>query len=98
VALGIQRIEAATTMTIRSVQSAWAGLRSFVPDLCPVNGWDDDVPGWYWLAGQGGFGIMTSPAMGRYAASMIIDGEPSASDRSMGLTPGELGVERLRGR
>lgn len=97
VALGIERIEAVTTMSIRSVQSAWAGLRSFVGDNQPVNGWDDEVEGFYWLAGQGGSGIKTSPAMGEYAAAMILEGVPSADHSVVGLDPASLGVERLRG-
>ncbi len=96
VALGIERIQSVTTMSIRSVQSAWAGLRSFVRDDRPLNGWDDAVAGFYWLAGQGGFGIKTSPAMGRYAADMILDGEPSEDLATAGLGPTSLGVERLR--
>ena len=54
VALGISKIEAVTTINIRSVVHAWAGLRSFVTDHRPVNGWDPDLDGFYWLAGQGG--------------------------------------------
>lgn len=97
VALGIERIQSVTTMSIRSVQSAWAGLRSFVSDDRPVNGWDDRVSGFYWVAGQGGFGIKTSPAMGSYAAAMIRDGTPSDDHLALGLNPESLGVERLRG-
>lgn len=95
VAIGIERISAATTMTIRSIDHAWAGLRSFVADHRPVNGWDDDVDGFYWLAGQGGFGIKTSPAMARYAAGMILDGAPPPDMAEAGLTPATLGRERL---
>ncbi len=97
VALGIERIQVVTSLSIRSVESAWAGLRSFVADNQPVNGWDDEVPGFYWLAGQGGFGIKTSPAMGEYAATMILDGAVSKDHLEGGLEPVSLGVERLRG-
>jgi D-arginine dehydrogenase len=93
VALGIERIQSVTTLSIRSIRNAWAGLRSFVADNRPVNGWDPAVPGFYWLAGQGGFGIKTSPAMGRYAASMILDGDPPAD---LGIDRESLGVERLQ--
>lgn len=96
VARGIERIEAVSTLRIRSVRTAWAGLRSFVADSRPLNGWDDSVPGFYWLAGQGGFGIKTSPAMGRYAAAMILTGEPGEADRAAGLTADDLGIDRLR--
>ncbi|MEE9206410.1 MAG: FAD-binding oxidoreductase [Acidimicrobiia bacterium] len=96
VALGIERIQSVSSLSIRSVQNAWAGLRSFVRDSQPVNGWDDQVEGFYWLAGQGGFGIKTSPAMGEYAAAMILQGVPSADQLAVGLDPLSLGVERLR--
>jgi len=96
VALGIDRIQSVTSMSIRSVQNAWAGLRSFVRDDQPVNGWDDGVESFYWLAGQGGFGIKTSPAMGEYAAAMILEGAPPADLSAVGLDPASLGVERLR--
>jgi len=96
VAMGIDRIQGVTTLSIRSIERAWAGLRSFVSDRRPVNGWDDAVPGFYWLAGQGGFGIKTSPAMGRYAASMILDGSVPDDLQHLGVGPDELGVERLR--
>ena len=95
VALGIERIEAATTLSIRSVRSAWAGLRSFVADHRPVNGWDDSVPGFYWLAGQGGSGIKTSPAMGLYATAMVLERTPPAGFVEAGLNPEALGVSRL---
>ncbi len=96
VALGISRIESVTTMRIRSIDRAWAGLRSFVADHRPVNGWDPVVPGFYWLAGQGGFGIKTSPSMARFAAGMILDGSPPADLTRAGLTPESVGVARLR--
>jgi D-arginine dehydrogenase len=96
VALGIERITAATTMTIRTVGHAWAGLRSFVADRRPVNGWDPVMPGLYWLAGQGGFGIKTAPGMARFAAGMILDGAPPPDLVAAGITVDDLGLERLR--
>ncbi len=72
VARAIERIQAATTLEIRHVRRAWAGLRTFAPDRLPVVGPDPDVPDFIWLAGQGGFGIMTSPAMARIATSLAI--------------------------
>ncbi len=96
VAMGIAKIEAVTTINIRSVAHAWAGLRSFVADHRPVNGWDPDVDGFYWIAGQGGFGIKTSPAMGRFAAGMIIKGAAPTDLSALGVTADALGVARLR--
>lgn len=96
VAVGIERIQEATTIAIRSIDHAWAGLRSFVADHRPVNGWDPEISGLYWLAGQGGFGIKTAPAMARFAAAMILDGAPPNDLVEAGVTAEDLGVERLR--
>lgn len=94
VALGIERIESVTTLRIRSVAHAWAGLRSFVADHRPVNGWDPSLPGFYWLAGQGGFGIKTSPAMARFAAGLILRGTVPDDLTAIGLAIGDLSVTR----
>jgi D-arginine dehydrogenase len=61
-------------MQIRHVASAWAGLRTFARDRRPVVGWDPSPSGFFWLAGQGGFGIMTSPAIADTATALIVDG------------------------
>ncbi len=96
VAVGIERIQAATTLTIRNVRSAWAGLRSFVRDRDPVVGMDGDLPGFFWLAGQGGFGIMTSPAMARAAAGLVVNGRLPDDLLEVGLTGDALSPQRLR--
>ena len=58
-------------MKVERVHSRWAGLRTFAPDRHPVVGFAPDADGFFWLAGQGGFGLQTSPAMARIAASLI---------------------------
>jgi D-arginine dehydrogenase len=75
IATGIARIEEATTMTIRRPARTWAGLRSFVPDGELVGGFDAAIPGFFWVAGQGGYGIQTAAAMGQ-ACSAILLGQP----------------------
>lgn len=95
VALAIDRIQSVTTMQIRTVQSAWAGLRSFVPDGLPVVGFDPAVDGFFWLAGQGGYGILSSPAMSRLTAGLIAEGAAPASVTSFGLDPARIAPERL---
>jgi D-arginine dehydrogenase len=64
----------------RTVRRAWAGLRTFAPDRVPVVGQDPRLPGFFWLAGQGGSGIETSPALGRIAADLILDGRTDRFD------------------
>lgn len=70
VAIAVDRIETATTLQIRQVRRKWAGLRSFVADKTPVVGFAPDAPGFFWLTGQGGYGIQTAPAMGELAAAL----------------------------
>ena len=75
VALAAHRMEERTTVKVERIHSRWAGLRSFAPDRHPVVGFADGVDGFFWLAGQGGFGLQTSPAMAAVTASLIA-GEP----------------------
>ena len=96
VALGIERIQAATTLEIRSIRRAWAGLRTFTPDGVPVIGPDPEIPHFIWLAGQGGFGIMTSPGLAAMATSLIIDGELPESSRRGGIDEADLLPNRFR--
>jgi len=97
VALAVDRIEKATTLSIRHIRRKWAGLRSFVADKAPVVGMDVALPGFFWLAGQGGYGIMTSPAMARAAANLIVEGRLPADLVAAGLIPGDLSPARLQG-
>jgi D-arginine dehydrogenase len=76
IATAIARIEAATTLTIRRPRRTWAGLRSFVPDGEPVIGFDRAVPGFFWAAALGGYGIQTSPAVGELVAALLLQRPP----------------------
>lgn len=71
IALAIYRIEEMTTLSIRRPTRAWAGLRSFVADGDLVGGFDTEVPGFFWVAAQGGYGIQTSAAMGEACAALV---------------------------
>ena len=62
VALAIDRFESVVDWPIEAVERKWAGLRSFAPDRIPVYGFDPQAQGFFWCAGQGGFGIQTAPA------------------------------------
>jgi D-arginine dehydrogenase len=72
VALAIDRFERAIGWPIVRVERKWAGLRSFAPDRLPVYGFDPVAPGFFWCAGQGGFGIQTAPAAARMAARLLL--------------------------
>jgi D-arginine dehydrogenase len=71
VALAAHRMEERTVVTVGRIHSRWAGLRSFTPDRRPAAGFAPDGEGFFWLAGQGGFGLQTSPAMARIAEALI---------------------------
>jgi D-arginine dehydrogenase len=95
IAMGIYQIEEATTLTIRRPTRTWAGLRSFVPDGDLLSGFDPTVPGLFWVAAQGGYGIQTSPAMGQ-ASAALVRGEALPEPLSrFGLDAGMLSPARL---
>jgi D-arginine dehydrogenase len=95
IAIAIDRIQAMTTLTIRRPTRTWAGLRSFVPDGDLVGGWDPELPGLFWVAAQGGYGIQTAPAMGE-ACAALVRGEPLPQRiAAYGLTPAALAPHRL---
>jgi D-arginine dehydrogenase len=71
VALAAHRMEERTTVAVRQIHSKWAGLRTFTPDRHPAVGFAPDAEGFFWLAGQGGFGLQTSPAMAAIAESIV---------------------------
>lgn len=88
VATAIARLEEVTDWAVERVEHRWAGLRSFAPDRLPVFGFDPVVKGYFWFAGQGGFGIQTAPAAADLAARLLlgdpggaVDPTPYAPDR-----------------
>jgi D-arginine dehydrogenase len=72
VALAAYRMEERTTVKVQQIHSKWAGLRTFAPDKHPAVDFAVDAPGFFWLAGQGGFGLQTSPAMAAIVESLIV--------------------------
>ena len=72
VALAIDRFEQVVDWQVTAVEHKWAGLRSFAPDRLPVYGFDNNIPGFFWFAGQGGFGIQTAPAAARFGAQLLL--------------------------
>ena len=95
VAITVERIERATTMPIRRIIRKWAGLRSFVADRVPVTGYAPDVEGFFWLAGQGGYGIETSAGLASCAAGLATREGLPADVRKLGVGEGDLSPERL---
>ena len=95
IALAAWRVEQATTLAIPRLASTWAGLRSFAPDRLPVCGFDAVAPGFFWLAGQGGFGLQTSPAMALAAEGIAARSGWPEELLAAGIEPEQLAVERL---
>ena len=96
IAIAVDRVQQAADIPVRHVARSWAGLRSFFPDKTPAVGWDSDVPDFFWLAGQGGYGIQTAPALGETTAA-IIEGKPLPEGfADEGADPALLSPGRLR--
>jgi D-arginine dehydrogenase len=96
IALGIARIEAMTTLRIVRPVRTWAGLRSFVADGGLVGGFDPEVPSFFWVAAQGGYGIQTSAAMGEACAALAAGAALPESIARFGLSEAMLSPARLR--
>ena len=94
VALAIDRIQTISTLTLRSVKTTWAGLRTFAPDRNPVFGWDDSVDDFMWMVGQGGCGIVTAPAAGQIAGALVRDEPLPQAITNLGLTKQDLAPRR----
>jgi D-arginine dehydrogenase len=91
VALAAHRMEERTVVKVERIHSRWAGLRTFTPDRHPAVGFAADAEGFFWLAGQGGFGLQTSPAMAHIAASLILETRWPVSDVTAdALSPGRF--------
>jgi D-arginine dehydrogenase len=95
IAIAVDRFEALTTHPVRRIAHRWAGLRSFVADRAPVAGWDTQAEGFFWLAGQGGYGIQMAPALARAAAALVLGQALPEDIAAQGVTPPALSPQRL---
>jgi D-arginine dehydrogenase len=96
IAIAIDRLEQMTTLPVRRLAAKWAGLRSFVADRTLVAGFDAQAPGFFWLTGQGGYGIQTSPAMGRITAAAVLGDPFPETAAAVGLDAARLSPSRVR--
>ena len=95
IAIAVDHIEQATTLSITHVRQKWAGLRSFVADRSPVIGYDPQVADFFWIAALGGYGIQTAPAVGRLAAALV-QRQPAPADLlELGLDVGSVAPGRV---
>lgn len=89
---GLHRFEQAVTVPVTRVEHSWAGLRTFAPDRTPVVGFDPQAEGFFWLAGQGGYGVQTAPALSRLTAALIAGRAPDVPDHVLAtMAPGRFG-------
>ncbi|NNJ65422.1 MAG: FAD-binding oxidoreductase [Xanthomonadales bacterium] len=95
VAMGVHRFEQATGLDIRHVRHRWAGLRTFAPDRLPVLGEDPRAEGFFWLAGQGGYGVMTAPAAAALTRRLVTGAPLENEFADLGSLEGDLAPERL---
>lgn len=98
IALCVERIEQAFDLQVHRIESKWAGLRSFVADKCPVVGYSTTAPAFFWLAGQGGYGIQTAPALARLAASQVLQRPVPEDIAAEGVDLSEIDPSRLANR
>ncbi|MXO66503.1 NAD(P)/FAD-dependent oxidoreductase [Altericroceibacterium endophyticum] len=94
VALAIDRLQQVVDWRVDVLEHRWAGLRSFAPDRLPVYGFDPDCEGFFWFAGQGGFGIQTAPAAARLGAQLLLDQSRDAMTHD--LDPAAYSPSRFR--
>lgn len=88
---GLHRFEQAVSVPVTRVEHSWAGLRTFAPDRTPVVGFDPQADGFFWLAGQGGYGVQTAPALSQLTAALIAGGVPEVSDHVLAaMAPGRF--------
>jgi len=95
VAICVDRVQQAADIPVRRIGRSWAGLRTFAPDRTPVFGYDARAEGFFWLAGQGGYGVQTAPAAARLAAALALC-RPAPDDvLAFGVEPETLSPARF---
>lgn len=95
IARAIEAINEMTTLDVRHVRARWAGLRTFVADRTPVVGYDAEQPGFFWYAGQGGYGIQLAAALARTGAALVRDQDLPRDVAELGVTAADLAPGRL---
>ena len=95
-ALAAHRLELHTSLSVSRIAHRWAGLRSFVADRVPTAGFDPAAPGFFWLVGQGGYGLQTAPAMAAIVEALITGGGWPRGLAELGVEPAQVDPERLR--
>jgi D-arginine dehydrogenase len=95
IAEGVERLMNATTLEVTRLEHTWGGLRTFTPDGSPVIGFDPSTDGFFWLAGQGGYGIQSGPALSRTAAAVLLGEEVPHDVMEQGLKLADILPDRF---
>lgn len=96
IATAVDRVQSAADIPVTRIQHSWAGLRTFTPDRSPAIGYDADLADFFWLVGQGGYGIQTAPAISRLAAALLQRSTPPSDVIDQGLDLSDLAPARLQ--
>lgn len=94
IAEAIEALLATIRMDVTRVERTWGGLRTFMPDGDPIVGYEPDAEGFFWLAGQGGYGIQSSPALSQLAAALVQRQPVPADLAARGVEARQLAVRR----
>ncbi len=97
IAEAIEKFQNTTGFEVTRLDSTWGGLRCFAPDGNPVVGFDPEADGFFWLAGQGGYGIQTSPALSRVTAALVAGAEIPEEIAAFGVDRVSLSPARRHG-
>jgi D-arginine dehydrogenase len=99
IATALERFHEATTVPRARPKASWAGLRTFAADRNPVIGYESTAPGFFWCAGQGGYGLQTAPALSALAASLLLQESLDSAGAALAraLSPERFGTVNLLG-
>jgi D-arginine dehydrogenase len=97
IATAAAKLEEYTFLQVRRIAHSWAGLRSFVSDRVPTAGFAPDAPGFFWLAGQGGYGLQTAPAMAQVVEALVAGQRWPEGLARLGVSAKHLLPDRLLG-
>jgi D-arginine dehydrogenase len=96
IAEGVERFMNATSLEVTRIEHSWGGLRTFAPDGNPVVGYDPSTEGFFWLVGQGGYGIQSAPSLGETAAALARDLQIPDAVLKYGLSAADIHPKRFQ--
>ncbi len=95
VAVVIDQIQQLVNLDVKKINHSWAGLRSFAPDKTFVVGFDPRCSGFFWFAGQGGYGVQAAPGLADLGASIATGNQAVLTRQSSAKLRALIAPERL---